>query len=72
MAFGILFDVRDDRRRGRFGSVQTESAGRALVSLHRFQNVLLALFAEARKVAELSFARKLFHVGYRGGLEVGP
>src|ERR1700733_5503722 len=52
-----LFDVRDDRRGGRFGSIQTESAGRALMSFHCFQDVLLAFFAKAGKVAELSLAR---------------
>ena len=43
-----------------------------LEDLDRFQNVLFAFFAEAFQVAQLAFARQLFHLFDRSGLECFP
>ncbi len=42
--------------------VDMEPPGGFLEHLNRFQNVLFAFFAEAGQIAQLSFARELFHL----------
>jgi len=55
-----------------FRHVLPKSPGRALECLDRLQNVLLALFAKARHIAQLAFQRKFLHVRNGGRFEVRP
>ncbi len=62
---------RDGQRRG-FGGVDVKPARRFLEHFHRFEDVLLALFAEAGKVVQFAFSRDFLDVRHGGGLEIGP
>ncbi len=58
--------------RGSIGFVKQEATGNAPVVLDRFQDFLLALFAEARQFAKFAFARKFLHAGKITYLEGAP
>ena len=55
-----------------FRHIDVETPGGLLVHLDRFQNILFALFAEARQIAQLALARELFHLLHRSRLEGFP
>src|SRR6266436_9395091 len=71
-AFPVFLNVIDDPIRGCLGDVLPKAAGGALERLNRLQNVLFALFAEARDIAQLAFQRKLLHVCNRRSFKIRP
>ena len=58
--------------RGAVGFVEQEAAGDAAIILDRLQDFLLALFAQARQLAQLAFARQFLHAGEVADLEGAP
>src|ERR1019366_2395154 len=58
--------------RSAIGFVEQEAPRNAAVTLNRFQDFLLALFAQTRQFAELAFARQLLHAGEIADLEGAP
>ena len=70
--FAECADVRNELFRFFLRHVDVESPGGSLVHLNRFQNILFALFAEAGQIAQFTFARELFHLLHRAGLEGLP
>ena len=54
------------------GFVQQEAAGDAAIVLDRLQDLLLALFAQARQLAQLALARQLLHAGEVAYLKGAP
>ena len=70
-AFDVL-QVLGQLLRGAVGFVEQEAPGNAAVILNRFQDFLLALFAQARQFAQFAFARQLLHAGEIADLEGAP
>ena len=58
--------------RGAVGFVEQEAPGDAAIIFNRLQDFLLALFAQARQLAQLAFARQLLHAGEIAHLEGAP
>src|SRR6202000_2521755 len=69
---GVFVDVLDDLGGGVFRGVEPESTGRAFVGLDCLQNVLFALFAKPRQIAEFAFLGELLNIGDGSRLKIGP